>query len=334
MNCTNCGREVVAQAKFCSYCGERLAIPCPTCETLNAPDALFCHNCGVTLADDQQSSTLGPTEVAQPEAERPRCLRCGAINEPASTHCYHCNSLLGSPGEAAAQASRHAPQCPRCNATNEPASTYCFQCGLPLDDSVSRGEPSLTGAVRQYTVDYNIPLWRVLIMSVLSAGLYIFYWFYLTWKHYRDSNYDEAYPVWHALTLLVPIYGLFRTHAHMRTYKELMTWKGMVTTVSPGWAVAAMLATNILSFFAGYPDPVVTQAEANFTAASLVMSVAIVVWLLLHVQSNLNRYWSHSYGRVTSMGFSILELAIVVLGLFIWLDIIATVVSDSYRLGL
>ena len=31
----------MAQAKFCSYCGQRLAIPCPSCETLNAPDALL-----------------------------------------------------------------------------------------------------------------------------------------------------------------------------------------------------------------------------------------------------------------------------------------------------
>ena len=30
---------------------------------------------------------------------------------------------------------------------------------------------------------------------------YLFYWFYLTWRQYRDHTGDTAYPVWHALTL-------------------------------------------------------------------------------------------------------------------------------------
>ena len=314
MNCTNCGREVVAQAKFCSYCGERLAIPCPTCETLNAPDALFCHNCGVTLADDQQSSTLGPAEVAQPEAERPRCLRCGAINEPASTHCYHCNSLLGSPGEAAAQASRHAPQCPRCNATNEPASTYCFQCGLPLESEHIEIRPRYAGT--QGGLPFRVPLARVLIVSLLSAGLYFFYWFYLTWKHYRDGTGNEAYPVWHALALLIPLYGLFRIHTHMRAYREQMIQLGVATSISPGWAVAAFVALGMQPMAAFY----FSYLFGTWIAApAIVVPVAIVTWLVLRVQSNLNRLWPHLYGDVTSHGFSIVEVVLVFAGLYAWL---------------
>ena len=46
---------------------------------------------------------------------------------------------------------------------------------------------------------------RILVMAVLSFGLYLLYWFYLTWKQYRDQTSQEAFPVWHALSLLVPI---------------------------------------------------------------------------------------------------------------------------------
>ena len=71
-----------------------------------------------------------------------------------------------------------------------------------------------------------LPPTRILLMAVLSYGLYLFYWFYLTWKQYRDHTGREAFPVWHALTLVVPIYGLFRTHAHVRSFKELMVNSG------------------------------------------------------------------------------------------------------------
>ena len=73
-------------------------------------------------------------------------------------------------------------------------------------------------------------------MAVLSYGLYLFYWLYLTWKQYRDHTGQEVFPVWHALTLAVPIYGLFRTHAHVRSFKELMFSSGVTSTLSPGWA--------------------------------------------------------------------------------------------------
>ena len=89
---------------------------------------------------------------------------------------------------------------------------------------------------------------RVLVMSVLSYGLYLVYWFYRTWKQYRDHTGTEAYPVWHALTLFVPIYGLFRTHAHMRCYQELMVKDRVATTISPGGAVVLVLISSAVDW--------------------------------------------------------------------------------------
>jgi hypothetical protein len=50
---------------------------------------------------------------------------------------------------------------------------------------------------------------RVVLVSALSYGLYLVYWFYLTWKHYRDHTGREAYPVWHALSLSGTRMGFF-----------------------------------------------------------------------------------------------------------------------------
>ena len=83
-------------------------------------------------------------------------------------------------------------------------------------------------------------------MSILSGGLYLLYWSYLTWKQYRDHARREAFPVWHALTLLVPIYGIFRMHAHVRTYKEIMQAASVTTTLSASGAVYAMVGISIL----------------------------------------------------------------------------------------
>ena len=49
---------------------------------------------------------------------------------------------------------------------------------------------------------------------VLSAGLYYLHWVYRTWGQLaREApGHGPYYPVWHALTLLVPVYAQFRMH--------------------------------------------------------------------------------------------------------------------------
>ena len=76
-----------------------------------------------------------------------------------------------------------------------------------------------------------------------------------------------------------------------------------------------------------------TADEALAYIGLFAASTAIIVWLLVHVQSNLNRYWSHVYDRVDSTGFSIIEVILGLFGAFIWADAIASVVSESYRLA-
>lgn len=51
--CKECGKPLVAGAKFCSYCRalttQTLRGICTTCGTRNQPDALWCSQCGGSL---------------------------------------------------------------------------------------------------------------------------------------------------------------------------------------------------------------------------------------------------------------------------------------------
>lgn len=118
---------------------------------------------------------------------------------------------------------------------------YCSQCGQGLQAS-DRFCGSCGAATGDLPLRNLIPIRRIALLTILSGGLYLFYWFYITWKQYHDyfKADDNAYPVWHALTLLVPVYGVFRAHAHMRAYKEAMLQRGVATTIAPWAAVVAM----------------------------------------------------------------------------------------------
>ena len=89
--------------------------------------------------------------------------------------------------------------CGNCGYTNQPSSRHCARCGNRISTIMS------TTMSTGISPDVRLSSGRVALVSILSGGLYIFYWFYLTWKQLESETRDQHYPVWHALTLFVPI---------------------------------------------------------------------------------------------------------------------------------
>ncbi len=180
-------------------------------------------------------------------------------------------------------------------------------------------------------------------MVVLSYGLYLLYWFYLTWKQYRDHTGQAAFPIWHALTLLVPIYGLFRTHAHVRSFKELMVSSGVASTLSPGWAVGLVLLSGVLdgiSFNVSggfFSLQEISQGTSVAVALLNGLSIAVIAGLLLQLQGNLNCYWdglpqvSSGETSLTNARIGVVEIILLVIGLILWFDALMMIFSAGYR---
>jgi hypothetical protein len=175
-------------------------------------------------------------------------------------------------------------------------------------------------------------------MTLLSDGLYLFYWFYITWQQYRDHTGNRVFPMWHTLSLIIPIYGLFRTHAHMRSFKELMLNAGVLCTIAVGWAVVLVTVSTLLDNISlrvngGFFNFGEVSAGAAFLSALLdLASIAVVLGLLLHIQQNLNRYWA-SLNNVTLVDLNVGagEVILAVIGVLTWIITIASIVSPSFR---
>jgi len=146
-------------------------------------------------------------------------------------------------------------------------------------------------------VPYRIPTGRLLLLTVLSYGIFLYYWFYLTWRQYRDHTGKRAFPVWHTLALGVPIYGLYRTHAHMDSYNRLMHQAGQPTSINAPLTVALMLISvvlSIVSFLASGALPGIEFPGVQGVLMKLgfdVLAIATATVLLIHVQPKLNSYW-------------------------------------------
>ena len=215
------------------------------------------------------------------------------------------------------------PYCTSCGTEVLADARFCQSCGSAL------ATPALA-RVERYRISPN----RIVVMSILSWSFYLFYWMYLTWKHYRDHTREVAYPVWHAMAVGVPIYGYFRAHAHARSFKELMTDAGVETTINPGRVVFWVVVYSGLAFIENQSlfSSEISQGAAFVITMIDIISVVIVIGMLQHLQRNLNQYWDSVAGSpVANARIGVGEVIIAVLGVLAWADTLATLLSSDYR---
>ena len=211
--------------------------------------------------------------------------------------------------------------CARCGALIGANATICSSCGAREFRDVPpelESRPSQAPAGAANTAVY-LSLARVVLLSLLSSGTYFFYWLYLTWRHLRDETGEKHYPVWHALTLLVPIYGLFRLHRHVGLIRDLARGVGIETALAPSLAVGLVFLNWMLGISS-------TQIDQENTVALLVVSViglALTTTVVVRAQDGLNRYWIRVRGEsLQKAPLGVGEVALAVLGTLYWLSVL------------
>lgn len=180
-----------------------------------------------------------------------------------------------------------------------------------------------------------ISITRVILLTIASYGIYPIYWLYRTWKQYRDHTGDETYPVWHALTQLVPIYQFFRLHAHGRTIKELMEARGIPCSLRL-WMLVALWVVYEVSQQIAYGDWFERIERVAGTGdepdlLSLLWS-EVIGWggttaaliAICLMQLDLNHYWAETDSRLArSARFGKGEILCVLIGAGLWVGTFA-----------
>ena len=169
---------------------------------------------------------------------------------------------------------------------------------------------------------YHISIGRIILLSVVSGGFFWIFWMYRTWKQYRDYTGATAYPVWHALTQFVPIYGWFRFYAHCEVYKTLMEEHGIGNSLKlvPIIVVTVVAATGI-SQQVGFIGLNEDKAQEYWLMLDIIKWVAFVVLttVLCWIQTNINRYWASVDGALAARArIGKGEILVVVIGILVY----------------
>ena len=163
---------------------------------------------------------------------------------------------------------------------------------------------------------YRIPTIGVFALMVISCGLYLFIWFYQTWAQYRDHTGEEAHPLGHTLSLLIPIYSFYKFGQHCFAFKNLADSKGARNNMNMQ-AIFVIFMSSVLTGIIARTIPMPVDTPLLIPVA-LLAPTPIAAIPICWTQFNINRYWTHiSKETIRTAKFGIPETLSIVPGLLL-----------------
>ena len=225
------------------------------------------------------------------------------------------------------------PHCTYCKTEFLPDHNFCSACGNDLLSAINGVNVTRQSA---HAPPYYISPTKIISMAFLTNGLYLFYWFYITWKHYQDTTGESVYPVWHALSLIVPIYNLFRIYKHVQTFKTLMSDQNLPNSLHPSWTIILFIILSLLDWFSFQTAINDITSRTIVTASFLnLLSAVTLAGMLIQLQRNFNDYWDNlpepvsGQSNLTAMKITMPEIILIGIGLLTWLEPLMLIFNPS-----
>lgn len=208
---------------------------------------------------------------------------------------------------------------------------------VPFDTVSADGRLPSDSEAEAVVPDYgcDLSLTRVVLVAILSIGLYWFCWMDRTRAQYHDHTVGAPeqvgqtnHPVWHGLTQLVPEYGFFHFRARIRLYQSFLQERSVIDGLNVTVLVAVVVINSVVAIVGGgmrgdSVGPGVTTTAGIGYLITLI-SLLVGVWVIYKVQSNLNDYWATVGGTpARSARFGKGEILCLFIGILFWLGVIA-----------
>ncbi len=208
------------------------------------------------------------------------CARCGTHRRsPVDRFCRECGADVRLTTHDAR--SRFCPEC----GTDRPVGVInCSECGYSFGLDQSEAEVEVRDPSSLELSGYQTAQWMLLLLCLVTAGLYLPIWMALTWSElqrvYRDVR---MYPVWHGLSMLIPVYGWVRFYGHCVAINHAVEHRGGVSMVRPRLATIAVVAGSAVGLVSAW-------TEAGWFVLLWLASSALFAAAIIHAQKGLNYY--------------------------------------------
>ncbi len=183
---------------------------------------------------------------------------------------------------------------------------------LPLFSCAGAGAPSSAAGAADGPLYLHIPVGRLILLGLLSMGLYEAYWIYRNWRYVKERDGLEIRPFWRGIFGIFFVYGILK---RIREDAELNRIEP--ATFSPGGLAAGwivlVLAGNLLA----------KSSDLRVNLFGLLVALPSFL-LFLPVQEYLQRVNVRRNPQAAHLPWTTGHWVCAVLGLISWMAVLGT----------
>jgi hypothetical protein len=164
---------------------------------------------------------------------------------------------------------------------------------------------------RPTRIERRRPGWMVVGMFWATFGVYLLFWVGFNWAELkRQLNRDNMYPIWHALSIIVPIYSYYQYYRNFSVQNELMETTRSQERTRPFLVIATFLLASVLVAF-----PI---DDFRLMTMNLAAAMAAISWTIYHGQSTMNAYYDSQPNVRTTNEVKLWERVLIAAGAGLW----------------
>ena len=174
---------------------------------------------------------------------------------------------------------------------------YCTKCGKEIKENARFCQ--FCGAPPLEQFSKILPIWKFILLSVITAGIYELYWFYKTWKFLKEKNKLDISPFWRAF--FSPLFAGSNAEHVLKLAKEKNYQKQYSPTIIG-------LSYIILDVVWRLPDPYWLISYFTFLP-------------MIPIVEAMNFYWLNEKPNLPLKNFSWWQIILIIFG-GIWLILV------------
>ena len=131
----------------------------------------------------------------------------------------------------------------------------------------------------------HIPIGRLILMSIISWGLYEAYWIYKNWRYVKERDGLEIKPFWRGIFGIFFVHGIMKTIRNDKQANKLEQAKFSAGGLTAGWIVLILLGNlqNMLIALPSFLCFIPVQIYINRVNAKLNPQPAHAPWSAGHI---------------------------------------------------
>jgi hypothetical protein len=210
--------------------------------------------------------------------------------------------------------------CPACAKKTKAPASLCAHCGqafdvVELSTAAAAAAPSIPAATADAVATagadapptplfLRIPVARLILMSILSFGVYEAYWIYRNWRYVKERDHLDIRPFWRGVFCVLFCHSLLRRMHEDQEARAILAPSFSPNALATGWVVLIITANLV--------------ARAPSLAASMISAFIPSFLCLVPVQNYVNRVTDRGSPAEGYYRWSSGHVVCLVLGIGVW----------------